>query len=64
MPIDGLTIEYSGLRERRRVRLEPGPGDTWLKIHEVHEGDGWRTVGREPAEDVVVQTADETLLAP
>jgi hypothetical protein len=60
---DALTLEWSGLRERRRIDLEPGPGGTWLKIHKAYRDGRWVEIGKEPAEDVVVQTADETLIA-
>lgn len=56
---DGFTIEWTtaaGVRERHR--FEPRETGFW-RVHEAHTGCRWRTLGREPVTDVVLERQAE-----
>jgi len=55
-----ITVEFTrGVDQRCRVRYElRADGEGWWRIDEEHTGCTWRTVGREPVADVVVEDAE------
>lgn len=57
MAAEPFTIAFTGPRDRRRIRYEPDGTGGWLRIHQVHTGTSWRTVGREPVEELAVEGA-------
>jgi len=64
MTDDTLTVKWDPTgRAPRRLRFEPrdAPGGAWKRIEEVYSGDecGWRPVGSELVESVVIEDGRE-----
>ncbi|OYR82571.1 hypothetical protein DJ84_10060 [Halorubrum ezzemoulense] len=55
-PADGLAIAYRPARQPwRQIRFEERPdADGWWLINEEWTGCSWRTVGREPVDEIFV----------
>lgn len=61
-PEEGFTVEWTpSVGSRRRLRFEPRSDGTWWRISDHWTGCSWYEEGREPADDIVVDTGEVTL---